>query len=465
MSFSNRDSDGGRLVRKTLREHAMSNRAQSDRTPAVADGSSPNLFAIRTRIVLATLFAAALIAGFGGWASHASLSGAIIAQGKVAVKKQVKLVQHRDGGIIAEILVTNGDRVNAGDVLIRLDETQTKAELGVLRSQMTELQGRRARLNAERDGADTITFETDFALAQQSAEIARGELRMFRENRAVREARREQLSLQVEQYEEQVRGLNSQQTSNAAERTMVGDDINRLMPLLVSKFIEIGKIRAMERDLVKIDGLKGEIAANIARVKGQISEAKLKIIEVDQQVRTDAQRELREADGRIGELLERIVAAQDRLARMNLTAPISGFVNELSVHTVNGIIAPKETLMSIVPENAELIVEARLAPTDIDQAIIGQPARMRFSAFNQRTTPEVAGTVETIGAAATLDAASGQSYYLGTIAIAGGITRIGNKPIVPGMPVEVFLSTGERSALSYLIKPFTDQMMRSFREE
>ena len=437
---------------------------QLDPTSATS-GSSETDFKIGARVIFCGLLAVTLIIGFGGWAAYANLSGAIIAQGKVAVKKQVKLVQHRDGGIVAEILVTNGDKVKAGDVLIRLDETQTKAELGVLRSQLTELQGRRARLGAERDGASAIDFEPGFEIELQSAEIARGELRLFKENRAVREARREQLSLQVEQYEEQVRGLNSQQTSNGAERTMVADDLTRLMPLFISKYLEIGKIRAMERDLVKIDGLKGEIAANIARVKGQISEAKLKIIEVDQQVRTDAQRESREVDGRLSELQERIVAAQDRLSRMNLTAPISGFVNELSVHTVNGIIAPKETLMSIVPESAELVVEARLAPTDIDQAVIGQSARMRFSAFNQRTTPEVAGRVETIGAAATLDAASGQTYYLSTVTIAGGINKIGGKPIVPGMPVEVFLSTGDRSALSYLVKPFTDQMLRSFREE
>ena len=436
---------------------------QSDRT--ATNAGAENAFGIRNRVVVASLFAVVLVFGFGGWAVYANLSGAIIAQGKVAVKKQVKLVQHRDGGIIAEILVANGDRVKEGDVLIRLDETQTKAELGVLRSQITELLGRRARLGAERDGATAITFEREFETAPQSAEIARGELRLFRENRAVREARREQLLLQVEQYEEQVRGLNSQETSNAAERVMVADDLKRLMPLFDNKYIEIGKIRAMERDLVKVDGLKGEIAANIARVKGQISEAKIKIIEADQQVRTDAQREYREVDGRIAELQERIVAAQDRLSRMNLSSPISGFVNELSVHTINGIIAPKEILMSIVPESAELIVEARIAPTDIDQAIAGQPARMRFTAFNQRTTPEVAGIVETIGAAATLDTASGQTYYLSTVAIAGGVRKIGGKPIVPGMPVEVFLATGNRSALSYLVKPFTDQMMRSFREE
>jgi HlyD family secretion protein len=422
-------------------------------------------FGIRWRVVAAVVLAFVLIAGGGGWSVHAQLTGAVIAQGKVAVRKQVKLIQHRDGGIVSEILVANGDAVRAGDVLVQLDETQTKAELGVLKSQLAELQGRRARLFAERDGATIIAFMTGFQNDPITAEIARGEVRLFNENHAVREARRNQLSLQIEQFGEQVHGLLAQQEANANERKLVGDDLDRLMPLYKKQFIEIGKIRSIERDLVKIDGLKGEIDANIARVKAQVSEAKIKIIELDQQTRTDAQRDLRELDAKVGELQERLVAAQDRLSRMVIRSPISGVVNELAVNSVNGVIAPKETLMSIVPDNADLVVEARLVPTDIDQAAAGQAARLRFSAFNQRTTPEVAGTVETIGAAATLDQATGQTYYLSTIALPSGLRQVAGKPIVPGMPVEVFLTTGDRSAFSYLVKPFTDQMMKSFREE
>jgi HlyD family type I secretion membrane fusion protein len=433
-------------------------------TEQTARGSEAS-FGIRSRVAAAVVLAIGLIGGCGGWAVYAQLTGAVIAQGKVAVRKQVKLIQHRDGGIVGEILVANGDSVAAGEVLIRLDETQTKAELGVLKGQLAELQGRRARHVAERDGAAAIKFDLDFEGNPLTSEIAQGEIRLFNENRAVREARRDQLSLQIGQFEEQVRGLLAQQDANASERKMVKDDLERLTPLYTKGFMEISKIRTMERDLVKIDGLKGEIGANVARVKGQISESRIKIIELDQQARTDGQRDLREVDGKLAELQERIVASQDRLSRMVIRSPISGVVNELAVNSVNGVIAPKETLMSIVPESADLVVEAKLSPTDIDQAVSGQPARLRFSAFNQRTTPEVAGTVETIGAAATLEQATGQTYYLSTIAIAGGLKQVAGKPIVPGMPVEVFLSTGDRSAFSYLIKPFTDQMMRSFREE
>ncbi|MET4449164.1 HlyD family type I secretion membrane fusion protein [Bradyrhizobium sp. GM2.2] len=435
------------------------------KSPEQAARGADQSFGIRSRVAMAGFLAIVLIGGCGGWAVHAELTGAVIAQGKVTVRKQVKLIQHRDGGIVGEILVANGDAVKAGDVLVRLDETQTKAELGVLKGQRAELEGRRARHVAERDGATAIRFDSRFEHDPFTAEIARGEIRLFNENLAVREARRDQLSLQIAQFEEQVRGLSAQQEANASERKMVREDLERLTPLYNKGFIEIGKIRTMERDLVKIDGLKGEIDANIARVKGQISESRIKIIEFDQQARTDGQRDLREVDGKLAELQERIVASLDRLSRMVIRSPISGTVNELAVNSVNGVISPKETLMSIVPESADLVVEAKLSPTDIDQAATGQPARLRFSSFNQRTTPEVAGTVETIGAAASLDQASGQTYYLSTIAIAGGQRQVAGKPIVPGMPVEVFLTTGDRTALSYLIKPFTDQMMKSFREE
>ena len=199
-------------------------------------------------------------------------------------------------------------------------------------------------------------------------------------------------------------------------------------------------------------------------MKGQISEAKLKIIELDQQVRTDAQRELRDVDGRMAELQERIVAATDRLSRMEVRAPISGIVNDLKVHTIGGVIASGETVMTLVPEGEDLVVEARLAPTDIDQVHVGQAAKLRFSAFNQRTTPQIDGAVDIVGAAATLDPATGQTYYLATLVITDE-TGLGEKHLVPGMPVEVFLQTGERSALSYLVKPFTDQMSRALRED
>lgn len=420
-------------------------------------------FGIRRRILAASFFATALVIGCGGWAAHANLSSAIVSRGKVAVKRQVKDVQHRDGGIVGAILVDNGDKVKAGDVIVRLDDTQTRAELGVIRAQMAELFGRRARLIAECNGEDTVAFDATANQNGASSAIVEGERRLFEANRATRDAQREQLKSQIAQYEEQVRGLKAQLDSNAIERKIVADDLSRLAPLVKRKLVESAKTRAMERDLARADGLDGEIGSNIARVKGQISETRLKVIELDQKTRTDAQRELRDVDGRISELKERAVAASDRLSRMEITAPITGTVNDLKIHTVGGVITSGETLMTVVPDGADMVVEAHLAPSDIDQIAIGQKARLRFSAFNQRTTPEIAGIVETVGAAATLDPATGQTFYLSTIAITD-IARIGDKHLIPGMPVDVFLTTGERSALSFLVKPFTDQMQKAMRE-
>jgi HlyD family type I secretion membrane fusion protein len=437
----------------------------TDTAQAEAGRQASQRFGIRSRIIASGLLATALIVGCGGWAAQASLSGAIIAQGKITVKKQVKQIQHRDGGIVGAILVANGDVVKAGDVLVRLDETQTKAELGVVSSQLSELIGRQARLRAERDGADAVQFDAAFGAADATRAIAEGEQRLFADNRATRQAQRDQLQSQIEQYGEQVKGLQSQRQSNAVEREMIADDLDRLTPLVKRQLVEGTRTRTMERDLARIDGLKGEIEANIARVQGQISEARMKIIELDQEVRTEAQRELRDVEARVAELSERIVAVKDRLSRMDLRAPIAGFVNDLKIHTVNGVIAPGETVMGIVPEGEELVVEARLSPTDIDQVSVGQDVKLRFSAFNQRTTPEIDGKVTVVGAAATLDPANGQTFYLSTIAITDADKGLGKNLLVPGMPVEVFLKTGDRSALSYLVKPFSDQMMRSFREE
>ncbi|EAU41984.1 ABC transporter, membrane spanning protein (bacteriocin) [Fulvimarina pelagi HTCC2506] len=421
-------------------------------------------FGIGSRVFLASTFAILLVVGCGGWSVQAKLSGAVIAQGQVTVRTQVKEVQHRDGGIIKEILVEPGSTIEAGDVLLRLDETQTRAELGVLRSQLAELRGRKARLIAERDGAAEVVVERDAEGNTISETILKGEQRLFGDNRATRDAQRKQLQAQIDQFAEQIRALEAQQQSNAAERALVADDLDRLMPLVRRQVVEASRTRTLERDIARLDGLTGEIAANIARVRGQISESELKIIELDQQVRTDAQRELRDVEGKIAELRERAVAALDRMDRMDLRAPISGIVNEVRVHTIGGVIASAETVMTIVPEGEELVVEARLSPVDIDQVEPGQTAKLRFSAFNQHTTPEIAGTVEIVGAAASLDQATGQAYYLATIGIPDD-TVISRRSLVPGMPVEVFLQTKERTALSYLVKPFTDQMQRALREE
>ncbi|KFE34463.1 HlyD family type I secretion periplasmic adaptor subunit [Thioclava atlantica] len=422
------------------------------------------LFSVRSRIVFAALFVFTLVAICGGWAAQAKLAGAVIAPGQVAVRAQLKKVQHPDGGIIREILVENGDLVAAGDIVIRLDPTQLKAELGIVETQIRELTGRRARLVAVRDIAEKITFPTGFDATPEGAAIAEGERRSFEHDRSMLELRRDQLLLQIEQYDDEVHALEAQARANGIERKLREEDHARLATLLGKGLTEKGAISETERDIARLEGVGGEIEANIARVRGQINEANLRILELDHQMRTSAQKELREIEARLSELHERAIAARDRLSRTEIRAPIGGVVNELGVHTVNGVVAPGETVMAIVPDG-ELLIEAELPITDIDQVAPGQPVRLRFTAFNQRTTPEVAGEVRVVAAAASKDPATGRPYYLCSILMTEEAQLPGGRKLVPGMPVEVFFQTGERTALSYLLKPVTDQMQRSMREE
>ena len=425
---------------------------------------APEFGAVGSRIGMALFLAVLLVGACMAWTVNAKLSGAVIAHGQVVVQAQVKEIQHPDGGVVSEILVDNGDTVRRGDLLVRLDDTQIRAEVGVVSAQLAVQEGRRARLIAVRDGAEEPAFPDGFATAPVSREIAAGEARLFREDREMREVRRRQLRLQIRQFEEQVRGLEAQRESNGAEASIIRSDLERTRALLAKGLVEASKLSPLERDLAKFGGQAGEIDAGIARIRGQISEAELRIIEMDNQARTAAQGELREVEAAIAELRERIFAARDRLSRTRLLAPISGSVNDLRIFTIGGVIAQGETVMGVVPTGA-LVVEARVPTTDVDQVRPGQSVKLRFSAFNQRTTPEFDGEVQMVASAAVVDAATGTPYFLASVRILDGEAQLGDRVLVPGMPVEVFFQTGERTALSYFLKPFTDQMQRAFREE
>ncbi|VVT08505.1 HlyD family type I secretion periplasmic adaptor subunit [Rhizobium sp. EC-SD404] len=422
-------------------------------------------FGIRSRVIMSASLAGLLIIGCGGWAAQASLAGAAIAPGQIAVKRQVKEVQHRDGGIVAEIRVSNGDRVQEGDVLVKLDETDTRVELSIIRSQLAELTGVYSRLQAERDGQAEVAFPEGFDATGTTSGVIAGEIKLFLDNRAMRDSQKEQLSLQAEQLRDQIKGMEAQLASNQAEHTLLFDDITLMRKLLERKLTEGSRVRQMERELARIEGQRGEIESRVAQARGQISETELKILAIDQELKATAQTQIRDIDARIAELHEREIAAVDRLSRTELRAPASGLVYDLAVHTVGGVIGSGETILSLVPEDEEMMVEVRVSPTDIDQVTIGQPARLRLTAFNQRTTPEFEGQVTAMAAAATRDPASGRDFYLGTVEITSDLAPLGDKVLIPGMPVDVLLVTGERSALSYLVKPFTDQMAKAFREE
>lgn len=424
-------------------------------------------FGIMGRLAFGLGVIAILVLGCGGWAMTAEISGAVIAPGSVVVERHVKKVQHRDGGIVEKINVRNGDTVKAGDVLITLDDTQLKASLSMVRSQLVELTGRSARLVAERDGLDAIAFPDDFRnMGPEADHVTAGERRLFKVNEQTRRGQVEQLNLRIEQLKSEISGLQAQFKAKSTELDYIQKELKSVHSLHKRQLTPISRVYAMEREATRLAGEKGGLTSQIARAEGQISEIRVQILAIEQTVRSEAQKQLRDIQARLTELRERKIAAQDQLNRVDLRAPIGGLVHELAIHTVGGVITSAETAMLIVPEGDELTVEARIAPSDIDQIRPGQVARLRFSAFNQQSTPELDGAVKKVSADVTQDPATGQRYYTGVIAINDGMKeKLGGLKILPGMPVEVFITTKQRTAMSFLVKPFVDQLARSFREE
>lgn len=423
-------------------------------------------FSIYGHMLFGTAVMAALIVGIGGWAASAKLSGAAISAGTVVVERHVKKVQHRDGGIVAAIDVRNGDIVKAGDVLLRLDDTQIRAELGIITSQLTEHMARSARLMAERDGLTAIDKPIELnAVGADGDKAFSGELRLFEENGKTRTSQKEQLKLRVEQLEIEISGLEAQRDAKKSELDIIDKEVVQVRGLHKKNLTTVTRVYALEREAKRLGGEHGSLVAQIARAKGQISEINVQLISVDQTARTEAQRELRLIESKSAELNERRIAASDRLKRIELRAPVSGLVHELTVHTVGGVITPAEPVMLIVPESDDLIIEAKFNTSDIDQIAVGGSARIRFPAFAQEKTPELSGSIVNVAADASKDERTGASYFSGRLTIdPGELEKLGELKLMPGMPVEVFVSTGERTALSYLLKPVADQMKHAFRE-
>ncbi|SCZ13553.1 HlyD family type I secretion periplasmic adaptor subunit [Microvirga guangxiensis] len=430
-------------------------------------GTNNDDFRLGNRVTAGIALGALLVVGCGGWAAVAQINGSVIAQGTVKVDQNLKVIQHRDGGIVSQISVREGDVVQAGQVLLRLDDVQTKAELSIVRSQLSELVARRARLLAERDGFDGIPVPQEGAFLVSEADlISYGELRLFEGNRAHRESQKEQLQAEITQLEQEIKGLQFQQVAKVRELDLVSAEHGKLKGLADKGLIEGSRMYGINRDVARLTGEVGEVDASIARARARMSSIRLQIISIDENARTEAQRELSAVATKISELNDRRIALEDRLSRTDIRAPLSGIVNELSVHTVGGVITPAETLATIVPEKATLKIEAKLSPVDVDQVFVGQSAKLRFSAFNQRTTPEVKGEIAYVSAAATRDQATNTTHYLADLKIDPvEFEKLAGLPLKPGMPVEVFVATQDRTAISYLTKPFTDQFAKAFREE
>ncbi|KAF0100979.1 MAG: HlyD family secretion protein [Rhodospirillaceae bacterium] len=408
-----------------------------------------------------------LVFGIGGWAATTQLSGAVIAPGKLVVDTNVKKIQHPTGGVVGELLVKEGDRVKQGDVVVRLDGTQAKANLGIVTKSLDELAARQARFEAERDNDKVVGFPPELTSRASDPEIARlmsGEQKLFEMRRTARDGQKAQLREQIKQLHLQIDGTQAQEAAKGKELALLAQELDGVRTLWKQNLVPISRVTTLERDSARMEGERSALVASLAQSRGRIAELELKIHQIDQDLSSEVGKELAEIRAKKSEMSERRVAAEDQLKRIDLVSPQDGKVFQRNVHTVGGVVQAGEPLMLIVPDSDTLIVEAKVAPQDIDQIHVGQHAVLRFAAFNQRTTPEVDGEVIHIGADVTQEDKATEPYYSVRIRVSDGeLSRLEGLQLLAGMPVESFIETTPRTVASFLVKPLSDQLARAFR--
>jgi HlyD family secretion protein len=426
---------------------------------------------IQRYLTIAFGIIAFLVFGIGGWAATIPLEGAVIAQGSIVVDSSVKKVQHLSGGIVKEIRVREGDRVKAGDILVRLDETQTKASNSVVTTNLDELIAQQARLEAERDGRDRIDFPTTFRKRAEdtNSEAARAmasQQKLFELRREARDGKKAQLKERIAQLKKEIQGYVGQATAKEREIALIGKELEGVRELREKNLVPLSRLTALERDATRIDGERNQLIAATAQSEGKVTETELQIIQIDHDLRSEVAKDLSETRTKVSEFAERKIATDDQLNRTDIRAPQNGIVQQLTVHTVGGVVAAGDPIMLIVPDADVLIVEVKIAPQDIDQLYLGQSATLRFTAFNMRTTPEIKGNVSFISADITQEQRTGISYYVARITLEPSeVGRLGDVKLIPGMPVVAFIKTSERTMLSYITRPLRDQVERSFKEK
>ncbi|WP_167406803.1 HlyD family type I secretion periplasmic adaptor subunit [Bradyrhizobium forestalis] len=424
---------------------------------------------IKFHLLLGLGIVLVLVVGLGGWASTVLISGALIAPGQIVVESNVKKVQHPTGGVVGEVRARDGDLVKAGDIVVRLDDTVTKANLAIVTKNLDAAQARAARLQAEQRGVDKIEFPQsllDRASDPDVKLLLSAETKLFDVRVNGRTGQKAQLRERITQLNEEIAGLSAQEKAKDQEIALVQNELTGVRELYDKRLVQLSRLTQLERDSARLNGERAQYIASRAQAKGKITETELQIIQVDKDVVSEVSKDLRETNDKIGELIERKVAAEDQLRRVDIRAPQDGMVLQSTVHTVGGVVTAGDTLMLIVPQADDLQVEAKVNPVDIDKLQIGQKTLLRLSAFNQRTTPELNGVVSRVSPDVTTDQRTGQGYYTIRVSMpAEEVARLGDVKLIPGMPVEAFVQTGDRTMLSYLMKPLHDQLMRAFREK
>lgn len=407
--------------------------------------------------------------GFGGWAATASLSGAVIAMGQLRVQSNKQVVQHPDGGVVGAIMVRDGDVVKAGSVLLRLDDKLRRAELAGVESQLFEIIARRGRLEAMITGAKEVIFDPELV---KRAAVDKNINALMEGQRALLAAQRDSQAKQfailgerIAQLRVQIEGTEAQIKALVEQTDLIGQELTDKEKLLKSKHIRVSEVLALKREQSRLVGQAGELRARVGQLKGQITEAEIEQSRLTTSRLEEAISESRELGFRELEQKQRQASLQEQLARLDIRAPKSGTVIENTVHALQSVIRPADPIMFIVPNDTDLVIEARVEPTDIDVIHVGQDATLRLSALNSRTTPELFGEVVTISADVTVDEQTGLSFYLLELRLKPGeIEKLEGQELVAGMPVEVYVQTGKRTPLEYMVKPISDYFNRALRE-
>ena len=420
------------------------------------------VLSVRRPVLLGLGATVVLVLGFGLWATQTRISGAIVAQGQIEVDRDRQVVQHPDGGVVSEILVTEGARVEAGQVLLRLDGSALQSDLTIVKDQLSELASRSARLTAERDGLQTLTFPAEvLALAKTSSEVAAqldGQSRLFAARNATLAEQRALLERRIDQITAQSNGIMAQSDALIRQLDLIEQELVSQQALLEKGLVPAGAVLALRREQARLEGQIGALQAELARTEGQRTETEIEISGLQTRRREEATTELLE-------LGERRRALTDRIARLEIRAPVAGIVLGLQIKTPQSVLRAADPVLYLIPQDRPLVISARLAPIQIDEVTLGQEAELVFPAFAARDTPHLMGRITRIAADALTDPRTGATYYSAELQLSEGErARLGDRALVPGMPVEVFLLTGRHTPLAYLVKPFTDYFSRAFRE-
>lgn len=428
-----------------------------------------SLLSARKSVLMGGITAAVLVFGFGLWSVMSEIAGAIVVSGQIEVAQNRQVVQHPDGGVVAEIAVKEAQPVKAGDLLIRLDGALVKSELAIVEGQLFEVMARSARLIAERDGADAPVFSGELAdLARERPEVAElieGQRSLFAARRESVQKQSEQLQKRSSQIGSQIQGIDAQIAALSQQLSLINEELKDQRTLLEKGLAQSSRVLALEREASRLQGSVGELTSARAQAEGRSTEVELEVLRLAAVRREDANTQLRDIGAKVLELAERRRALAERIARLEIRAPVSGTVLGMAVTTPQSVIRPAEPLLYLIPQDRPLVINAQVQTIHIDEVYVGQKVRVMFPAFSTRTTPEIFGHVVSVSADALVDERAQMAFYKAEIVLdPGEMDRLEGLTLIPGMPVEAFIETGARSPIAYLLKPFTDYFSKAFRE-